>query len=387
MNSKMSRRPNNVLVESRTGLKMSHEKLAYLVRQKANERGIQIGSLDSVTRHIKRIEAGQVREPSKVYKSLLCAIFHKSEAALFGTASPDHLSGDFRGQRVVNKLKLRNHKLIPAFIGADAARRAVSDLAMRPVLNPIRHYRCQLTHPRSVECALWVWPFGVAMFHLSEVVESSNLADFAVWHRRVYDEQMTWANQTFSRLLKANTAAQYAMPVNWVMRSIWDKSRLGTALRILTAPRILLPRIAGKDTSDLAHAELVERALLDRGIDQFDASRFGVEGISEGIASWSGVVYFPLVPERALSESDILGFERTVQAAWSYCDWIRTRVESGNDPDVSVEYGHRQLRALRSIITNPRPEESSQVYPLRVAVLQTSRITEHLNQAIDVVRE
>jgi hypothetical protein len=58
-------------------------------------------------------------------------------------------------------------------------------------------------------------------------------------------------------------------------------------------------------------------------------------------------------------------------------------VENGNTPDVRSEHGLRLLRALRSIITNPRPEESSQIYPLRIAILETSGITEHLNQAAD----
>jgi hypothetical protein len=194
---------------------------------------------------------------------------------------------------------------------------------------------------------------------------------------------MDWANETIKFLLKSDASVQYAMPINWVTRSTWTKSQIGTALRILTAPRILLQRTAQTDSSDLAHAELVERALFQDGLGQFDSSEFGVEGISAGVASWSGVVYFPIAPHRALSESEILTYERTVQAAWSYCDWIRSRVENGNTPDVRSEHGLRLLRALRSIITNPRPEESSQIYPLRIAILETSGITEHLNQAAD----
>jgi hypothetical protein len=50
---------------------------------------------------------------------------------------------------------------------------------------------------------------------------------------------------------------------------------------------------------------------------------------------------FPLVLPRALLESEILAYERTVQAAWSYCDWIRSQVEAGNDPQVRPEYGRR----------------------------------------------
>lgn len=230
---------------------------------------------------------------------------------------------------------------------------------------------------------LWIWPFGVALFRLVEVVEFPTLARYAIWHRRVYDEQMDWANQTIKSLLQSDASAQYAMPINWITRSVWTRPQIGPALRILTAPRILLQRTAQTESSDLAHAELVERALFQDGLDQFDSSEFGVEGISAGVASWSGVVYLPLAPHRALSESEVLTYECAVQAAWSYCDWIRSQIELGNEPNVRHEHGARLLRALRSIITNPRPEESSQTYPLRIAILETSGITEHLNQAMD----
>ncbi|MCA1600095.1 MAG: hypothetical protein LC776_00135 [Acidobacteria bacterium] len=381
------RQPNNVLVECRTTLGLSHEKLAYLVREKAREKNIQIGTLDSVTRHIKRIEAGHVRDPSVVYKDLLCAVLRKAEAALFGTVSPHRRHGDMptgpSGQ--ADHFQVRNHKLIPAFIGAGLAERLIDDLAMRATsIYSMCCYHCPLDHARNeVSADLWIWPFGVALFRLVEVVEFPSLAQYAIWHRRVYDEQMDWANQKIKSLLQSDASAQYAMPINWITRSVWPRSQLGTALRILSAPRILLQRTAQTESSDLVHAELVERALFHDGLDQFDSSEFGVEGISAGVASWSGVVYLPLASHRALSESEVLTYECTVQAAWSYCDWIRTQVELGNEPHVRHEHGTRLLRALRSIITNPRPEESSQTYPLRGAILETSGITEHLNQAMD----
>lgn len=384
------RQPNNVLAECRTALKLSHEKLAYLVREKAREKRIQIGTLDSVTRHIKRIESGHVRDPSPVYKDLLCVVLKKTEAALFGTVSPHGRYGNTPtgSNDQTDHFQVRNHKLIPAFIGANLAERVIDDLAMRATsIYSISCYHRPLSHPRSeVSADLWIWPFGVALFRLAEVVEFPTLAQYAIWHRRVYDEQMDWANQTIKSLLQSDASAQYAMPINWITRSAWTRSQIGTALRILSAPRILLQRTAQTESSDLAHAELVERALFQDGLDQFDSSEFGVEGISAGVASWSGVVYLPLAPHRALSESEVLTYECAVQTAWSYCDWIRSQIELGNEPNVRHEHGARLLRALRSIITNPRPEESSQVYPLRIAIIETSGITEHLNQAIDATR-
>lgn len=386
--SNSSRQPNNVLAGCRATLNLSYEKLAYLVREKAKERGVSIGALDSVTRHIKRIEAGDVRDPSRVYKSLLCAVLKKTESVLFGTVTLQTQHDDLRNSAQTRNFRLRNHKLIPAFIGPDSAEHAINNLGMRAETDPTHCYHCTLSHTRNeVACDLWIWPFGVALFHLVEEVELSDLANFAVWHRRVYDEQIEWTNKTIESLLASDASAQYAMPINWIIQSIWAKPELDTALRILTTPRILLQRTTHTESSDLAHAELVERVFFQGGLDQLDVSEFGIDETSVGIASWSGVVYFPIAPHRALSESEILTYERTVQAAWSYCDWIRSQVEIGKDPDVRPQYGRRLLRALRSIITNPRPEESSQVYPLRIAILATSGITEHLNQAAAAITE
>jgi hypothetical protein len=56
---------------------------------------------------------------------------------------------------------------------------------------------------------------------------------------------------------------------------------------------MLLQRTVHTETSDLAHAELAERAILQRGLNHFDAIEFDLEGTSVGVASWSGIVYFP----------------------------------------------------------------------------------------------
>lgn len=385
---KPSRQPNNVLAECRRALKLSHEKLAYLVRQKARERSIPIGTLDSITRHIKRIESGYVHNPSVIYRNLLCAVLDKTPADLFGVMAPDYQCAPPHTSRSSGEkrtFQLRNHKLIPAFIGADLAERAINNLAMKAaVASSTECYCCTLHHPREgVDSDLWVWPFGVALFHIVEDVEFPSLSSFAVWHRRVYDEQIGWVNQEVGALLGSTVTAQYAMPLNWIIRSIWTRSELDTALRILSTPRILLRGEVSTESSDLAHAELVERALFRDGFDRLAMTEFGVEGISAGVASWSGVVYFPIAPHRALSESELLTYELAVQATWSYCDWIRSQVETGNDPEVRPQHGWRLLRALRSIVTNPRPEEGPQFYPLRIAVLETSGVAEHLRQATE----
>lgn len=373
--------PNEVLVRLRKSKGWGRERLARQFELVGRKHKLPTPDVRAMMKQIYRLETGRTQQPSKLYEDLYCKTFNTSAAELFGALNPP--------QTPSTTFKLHNHKLVPAYVGPQLAERAIAQLSMQAASDQWSDcYYCPVDHPRSeVRADLWVWPFGVALFHLTEAVESASLADFAIWHRRVYDEQMNWVCGQLRSLLASQSNAQYAMPVNWLVRSVWQDAQLGTALRILSMPRVLLQRDSGDDASDLAHAEVVERSLLRDGFDSVDASEFGLKGVSAGVASWAGVVYCPISASRALSESEVLAFELTVQATWSYCDWIRGEVEAARDPNVPAEHGWRLLRALRSVVTNPRPEETSQVFPMRNAILETSGITEHLRQATETLSE
>lgn len=371
--------PNDVLLALRKSQGWGRERLARQFEIIGRQHKLKTPDVRAMKKQIYRLETGRTRQPSKLYEDLYCKIFDKSAAELFGALNPP--------QSAATTFELRNHKLVPAFVGPELAERAIVALSMRAASGQWTHcYYCPVHHPRSaVRVDLWVWPFGVVLFHLTEAVECSSLADFAMWHRRVYDEQMEWVRGQIRFLLASTAQAQYAMPLNWLVRSVWQDTELATALRILSMPRVLLQRTTETDALDRAHAELIERSLVRDGLDSAYASEFGLKGISAGVASWAGVAYFPIAVSRALSESEVLALELTAQATWSYCDWIRSEVEAGRDPDVPAEHGWRLLRALRSIIINPRPEESSQVFPMRRAILETSGITEHLQHATEIL--
>lgn len=379
--------PNSVLIarrgrQSRAKLALELQKICEELHRRSSSPFFQTPSREAIEKQIYRLERGEIKNPDELYRKLYCLRYKVSPQELFGnlTRQVEPQSPTFR---------LRNHKLIPVFVGADLAEQAIVNMRMQaPSDQWTPCYHCQLDHPsEGVDSDLWIWPFGVALFHVVEDVEFPNLASLAVWHRRVYDEQMAWVNEMAGSLLGSSARGQYAMPVNWIVRPIWSGSDLITAMEVLSMPRILLQRTADTDASDLAHAELVERALFRDGFDHADVAEFGVKGISVGVASWSGVVYCPIAPKRALSESEVIACELTVQAVWSYCDWLRSEVEAGNDPNVRSEHGWRLLHALRSVVTNPRPEESPQMYPMRTAILQTSGITEHLKQAAETLLE
>ena len=366
--------------QSRARLAVELQVICEELRKRSSSAFFQTPSREAIQKQIYRLEKGEIKHPDELYTKLYCLRYKASPQELFGdlTRPVESPSPSFR---------LRNHKLIPVFVGVDIAEQSIDNLGMRAATDQSTHcYQLHLDHPREgVNSDLWLWPFGVALFHVVEDVEFPSLASFAVWHRRVYDEQMAWASQTTDSLLASTARGWYAMPVNWLARPIWSGPELVTAMQVLSMPRILLQRTPDTDTSDLAHAELVERALLRDGFAPSDVVDFGVKGISLGIASWSGIVYCPIAPTRALSEAEVVAYQLTVQAAWSYCDWFRSEVEAGNDPVVRSEYGWRLLRALRSLVTNPRPEEDPQMYPMRTAILETSGITEHLKQAAETL--
>ncbi len=76
-----------------------------------------------------------------------------------------------------------------------------------------------------------------------------------------------------------------------------------------------------------------------------------------------------------------------MQAAWSYCNFIRSEVERSRDPVVPAEYGWRFVRGLRSRLTAERPQETSQHRSMREAIIETSGLSRHLAHAVETLRE
>ncbi len=379
--------PNEVLIakrgeSSRAKLAAELEAIGTTLRNTSTPR-YALPTRAAIEKQIYRLEKGYIKHPDELYKQLYCIRYNTSPHELFGDLTqPPPRSATF---------SLRNHKLIPNYIGADLATRTIERFSMqREPGQGVARYRRIIDHSpgeTSSVSTLWAWPFGVALFHVVETLDFPDLASLAVWHRTAYDKQMAWAQDQTYDLLGSTAPVQYAMPINWLFQPLWSGDDLNTAMRVISMPRILLRRNTQSDRQDLAHAQLVERSLFKDGFDHPDVADFGLKGISAGIASWSGVVYCPIAPEWALSEDELLSYELTVQATWSYCDWIRREVEAGRDAPVRKEHGRRLLRALRSIIINPRPEESAQMYPLRLAFLETSGIVEHLRQAAENLAE
>lgn len=282
-----------------------------------------------------------------------------------------------------DRLGLRSHKFIAAHIGEAAASRLIAQSGSGEEGQP----GIPVQHP-SGECWLHVWPYGVAVFHLVEELDVPNIASLAVWRYRSYEQDLDWAARRLRDLAGDDTIrAAYVLSLYWLHSPIWVGRMLDTALRIICAPRILVDRDGASSEGCLATAEQAERALLAEGFEHHEMRSFGLAGVSLGYASWSGVAYHPLDPARALAEDELVAHELGMQAVWAYCDHINGQIECSQDPVIADRYGWQFLRAARSRLTHPRSQETGQHRSMRDAVLETSGLAGHLQQAIEVLRE
>lgn len=287
-----------------------------------------------------------------------------------------------------DRLGARSHKFIAAFIGAASAARLAALEAAEPA-GRVEGMACSalpIAAPTG-PCRLYIWPFGVVVFHLVEELDLPDIASLAIWRYRSYEENLTWATDRLRGLTGETFAASYVLSLYWLHTAIWAGPVLDTALRIICAPRILIDR----DMTDLEACEgtarEAERTLLAEGFNNDGLRPFGLKGVSAGYASWSGVVYHPCDPARALAEDELVTCELATQALWAYCEHVNGQIEAGNEPAVADQYGWRFLRGARSRLANPRPQETGQHRSMRDAIVETSGLLGHLEQAIDVLRE
>lgn len=336
-------------------------------------------SLESLEKALYRHETGRVQVRDEMYRKLYCLAYDASPHELFGA-----VQHDIDGTGVYT---VRSHKFIPAFVGVEAALHLVTDGNLPAAVNQWFDCHTRTMQAPSGQCDLYVWPFGVAMFHLTEDLTLSNLATLALWRRRSYVQNLKWATNEFRRLVSDDKVeASYVLSLYWMVTPAWPGDQLDTALRILCIPKVLLERSVETDDA-LGHAELVERALLEEGFDHAEIASFGIKGISTGYASWSGVVYHPTAEHRALAESDLVACELAAQSIWAYCGHINNEVEQGRDPVVPSDYNWRFLRAMRSRMVNARPQEDEQHRSMRTAILDTSCVIDHLIHATETLRE
>jgi hypothetical protein len=321
---------------------------------------------------ISRWEAGQ-HQPGSLYRHLFDAVYEAGETA----AEP-------------RSTTLRSHQFIPTWLGAPAAQELlISNGSTSNTPDSTEPHCCQVTAPvTDSACDLYVWPHGVAIFHVVEERSFPSLAALALWRQQTYEERLTWATRKL-QVAAPDAQAGYILSLYWLTGSAWSGQDHETAMRIMCMPRVLLARQGDEAIDRLRHAEarVAEDALMAARWDHAAVRSFGVAGTSCGYASWSGVVYHAQAQSRALSEDELVAFELAIQSAWAYCAHLSDEIEQGRDPLVPGEWGWRYLRGIRGRLVNPRPQESGQHRSMREAILETSGLIGHLDQAIETLRE
>ncbi|PZS20503.1 MAG: hypothetical protein DLM60_08645 [Pseudonocardiales bacterium] len=373
--------PNAVLIRLREEQGWGRPRLAKQFELIGRRHGIPTPEPGAMEKQIYRLETGRTLRPTPMYAKLYCLTFDRTTLELFG----DLEAGVPAGATCAT----RSHKFIPVFVGAEAASNLGTGGGQWSYVNDQWTACRRLTVEHSTgSCQLYLWPFGVALFHLIEDLAFESVAHLAVWRRITYEQNMRWAHDQLQKLVGSQVAGQpYVLSLYWVDEPAWQGNDLHTALRLMCIPRLLVPRADNIDESCLASAALVERALLENCFDHPELVDFGMKGISFGYASWSGVVYHPIARDRALREDELVNCELSVQAAWAYCDHLRQQVENGYDPTVPSEFGWRFLRGIRSRLTTERPQETSQHRSMRDAVVETSGLGRHLAQAMEILRD
>jgi hypothetical protein len=361
---------------------MGRMKLAARVRECGRELFPQREppSLDSVLKCINRIERGEVRRPGgDFYAPTLAMALGVSATDLFGgddTASPTRDTG----------FLVVSHQVVPVFVGAECAERLMKDPAFeKRDWEWTRTASHDMTHP-SGSCTAYVLEWGVVVFHISHRLQLANVAVLANWRKNAHGATFEQGAALIQELLNDPTMAgpEYVLSAFWVEEPMWSGSDLETAMRLMCVPSVLLDRQLDDEDALVAKAEVAERAHLRTGFAHPDIIEFGVSGVSIGCASWSGVVYLPLSPARALQPEEFISFEVIVQGLWCYSAHILATHDLGNLP---VRYGWRFLRSCRARMTAAAPLETGQVRMMRDAVLRTSRLIEQLSQAQAILRD
>ncbi|WP_438817065.1 hypothetical protein, partial [Streptomyces clavuligerus] len=114
-------------------------------------------------------------------------------------------------------------------------------------------------------------------------MQLSTIAALAVWRVASYGDNIKWAIDYLAPIAPVeDESAVYVLGVHWVVEPAWPAELLGTALRIMSTPKVLLHRDRPMDDDHLAHAELVEQSLLAESYDHAGIESFGVPVISVG---------------------------------------------------------------------------------------------------------
>ena len=377
--------PNLALVRARENLGWSRAQLA---RRLAAASPGKI-SFEAAAKAMKRVETGEVQQPTEVYRDLICRVLSESPTALFGTQSS--VSREMAGSEHLFTVTCR--KYLPMIVAPQIASAlfATQGMAMTEIDGvPCARMDLGWPHDNRDRVSATVFAFGAVVVELRQTLGFSDLAELAVWRHTSYEVDRPRVEELLrSTWPQINSGPEYVLGTWWLARSPWTENDLDTAVRIMSTPSALLRRQGDPTPEQLRiEAEVAERAAWRDGFDPGPGLvDFGVPGVSTGYATWSGVAYAPVAIERALHPDELGDFETLCQGLWALCHEVSRTVESGEDPVAHPEYDWRWLRGVTLRITRPRPTETRQVRSMRDAVIDTSQLRSMLPETIELLRD
>ncbi len=286
---------------------------------------------------------------------------------------------------VAKTYTVESHKFMPAYVGTEATKVLASTATRYP-------HDWLEGSVRSIDdfdghCDLYVFQCGVAIFHLTQTLELADLTSLALWRYSSYEADIPLAGDILDALAPdvVMQEPEYILSVYVLKRSMWEGSDLDTALRLMASPSVLVDRTRPGDPKPVDLK--VEQAFFADKFEHPDTAPFGVQGVSTGFAAWSGLSYYAVDPQRALSTDEVVSCELTAQALWCYCHYILKAIEDGRDPFVPDRYGWRFLRAGHSRLGAARATETSQHCLMRGAIMTTSGLPERLRAAQESLRD
>lgn len=368
-----------VLARLRQERQWSRDRLVSQFEAIARARGLAIPATDSIKKAVGRHEKGQSKVTDPVYIQLYCEVYGSSPHELFGNIDGSHATAR-------SATTATCHRFTPVYVGPDRGAEVGSlldatavDLAEAPGT-----WKTAVSHPEG-HCTLYGLPWGVLVYHLAEKATIDSITEVALRRQEAHRAEPKWATAHLQTVIPEAPTPSYVLSAFWMHEPQWQGRELEIAMRLLCRPRTLLDSGYGNSTPE--HALLLEQTLLREGFEDPDQVSFGVHGTSIGYASWSGVSYFPLAAERAVSPERFVELEVVAQGLWAWCEHIRTQVEAGEDPTPPEAHGWRWLRGMMSRMTMPRPQETGQVKAMREAVVRSSGLAEHLSAALDILRD
>lgn len=369
--------PNPVLRDLRRSRGWGRPRLARALHEHCTREEWPSPGQANIEKQLYRLESGRVRKPDAFYARLISEFFGRTPNELFGELDPGN-------GKIGSTYSIRSHQFVPSYIGADAARELATGAQHH---EPVGQWTGCIRIDSEEHPDLYVWPCGVVVFHVVDHLTPTSIAEVAMWRRQSYASNLEAAAADLAAYRCPPLSAPYVLSAYWVDTIPLDSTQASCALRLLAIPRVLTSRETDGTESELNRAGLIEQSLLREGFDHPEIVDFGVRGISSAYASWSGVVYHPTATERALTEDELVACELSVQAAWTYSDYIRDEVEAGRDPVVAESCGWRYLRGVKSRLTTERPQETSQHRAMREAVVSTSGLERRLKQALEALKE